>query len=247
MNNKDLEFSKKDAEGICIEVSETEEFSVADVSEEEVVPIVKKRNVIVPIIAFLLVGLIAVSGVFFVLPLFSASEYEEVAKEYAAAMARGDVRSIGDVSVCDLRAFYEAQLESDSGGDEAKKEQFFKEASNYYGKEIEDLDGYIDAAIDENEKGISEYYGKYKVITEVLSVKELEEKTLVSLKDAIDEEKKGTEKGPSVYFDVDTSKITEGCIVEVEVTIKGEKNKSTNTIKCTTVKYDEKWKVIPGV
>lgn len=242
MNKFNSEGSKRDAakfDGMACDTDVSEEKGRSKTKGK------KKRKYIIPVAAGLLAVIIAASIVFFVLPLFDADDYESVVMEYVKAYAQGDVRAIGEVSVCDLRSFYEMQLETDSGGDEAKKEQFFKEASDYYGKDIKNLDDYIDAAIDENQKGIKEYYGEYTLKTTVLSVKELEEEALESLKTAIDEEKSG--EGLSLYMDVDTSLITAGYLVEVEVTIDGEENDSTNTEKCTIVEYGGVWKVVPEV
>ncbi len=233
----------KSAEGSDTEISEAEQETLED-CESDISENKKKRRIFIPVIAVLLAIMIAVSGVFFVIPLFGGNEYEDVAMRFAKAYVQGDVRAISDVSVCDLMSFYEAQLEADSGGDAVKKEQFFVAASDYYGKEIKNLDAYVDAAIEENRKGIVDYYGEYTVEAKILSVKEHEDTTLKSLKDAIDEDKKG--ENLTVFMDVDADKITSGYIVEVEVTISGAKNKSTNAEKFTIVKYDGEWKAVPG-
>ena len=206
----------------------------------------KTKKIVISIISLLLVVLIVASLVICIIPMMGSSEgYEDVAMEYARSYAQGDVLAIGDTSITDLRAFYEAQLESDSGGDAAKKKQFFAEASEYYGKTISNIDEYIAAGIEENKKGITSYYGEYTVETKILSAERMSAETLASLKESIEAEK--NTEGLSLFMNVDASKITDGYQVEVEVSIKGTLSESTNPFKCTVVKYDGDWAVVPGV
>lgn len=204
----------------------------------------KKKNKVLWLIASAVLAVVVALAGIFVMPVFLSSGYEDVVKEYVTAYVQIDTASMSKTSVCDFKAFYEAQLEADSGGDAAKKEEFFKSASEYYGKEIGTVEEYMAAAAEENKSGIEYQYGKYTIDINIVQTNKLDDEALGKLKNSINEEKKTNEV--TIVMGVDTDKITEGYTLETEITISGEKQSNTNELSCTVVKYDGEWKVVPN-
>lgn len=100
-----------------------------------------------------------------------------------------------------------------------------------------DLDDFIDEYednIDDMMDSLEDQYGKgIKATYEVLEEKELSEKKLEGIAEALED-----------TYDLDAKKVTAGYELEVEMTIEGDEDDDSNETELTVIKYDGNWYLV---
>lgn len=247
------EVSAEPAQELCAESEpadvqqETAEYSVDPQetntygAEETLTPAKKSNKLLVCIVAAVVMVALVVAGVF-VVPKFFGGNYEDVAKNYGIAYAEADLVKASEYCLCSYVDAYNKMVDYSCEEYEMTREEFFELLSEQSGDKVESVEQLFVIMKEEAVTYLQEEYGTYTITAKVAGTEEMSAVSVEELREYISEDQ-GYDY-PSMFEGVDADKISEGYIVELEVTINGSKSTDTETQEVTVVKYNGKWKAI---